>query len=131
MQKESGTMIKNSTNEENRIDFSKREIPHITHKASERPQCEYCKKGVLHQHIVIIDKGIVNYMMSLGDLKKKEKVVLDPNCPYCGSKNIYYTCGKDFGKGTEFGQHQCDNCKTAWCDYIETTIRKRLKWKRK
>jgi len=44
-------------------------IPTITEKASKRKKCKYCGTGKLHQHIVVVDKGIRNYIESLGKFK--------------------------------------------------------------
>ncbi len=46
---------------------SEEDMPIITEKASERKKCPYCNTGRIHKHIVIIDKGIVNYLKSLGE----------------------------------------------------------------
>ena len=47
----------------------KEEMPIITEKASERKKCPYCNTGRLHKHIVTIDKGIIEYIRSLGEFK--------------------------------------------------------------
>ena len=45
------------------------------YKASEAkekmPLCPFCNTGQLHQHIVLIDKGITNYLLSLGNFKEE------------------------------------------------------------
>jgi hypothetical protein len=41
-----------------------------THNASDkkkREECPYCKKGELHQHIVVVDKGICDYLLGHDD----------------------------------------------------------------
>lgn len=45
------------------------DIPTITEKASERKYCPHCDTGVLHRHVVLVDKGFVNYLLSLGKFK--------------------------------------------------------------
>jgi hypothetical protein len=49
--------------------MSENEIPTTCcYKASEgRKKCNLCDTGILHRHAVIIDKGYVNYLLSLGD----------------------------------------------------------------
>ena len=42
----------------------------ITEKASAKEKCDFCEKGELHQHFVIVDKGIRNYLLGLGDFKE-------------------------------------------------------------
>ncbi len=91
------------------VDLKKKEIPIISEKASERKDCPYCDTGKLHQHIVLIDNGFVNYLLSLGDFKEDDEIY---ECPHCKEMLSEEIMGK-----------KCPKCK-KWT-YIDDCKRKK------
>lgn len=42
-------------------------VPIVYEKSSERKKCDLCGTGKLHRHYVLVDKGIREYLLSLGE----------------------------------------------------------------